>query len=62
MALNDVKGIKKKQIELILYSFTPSDMIFHTILMPKVILAKFMSQKIHKLGPFLSLKVCFRYK
>ena len=52
--LNDMKRIKKKQVTLILYSFTPSDMNFQTILMPKVILAKFLSQKIYSLGPFLS--------
>ena len=51
---NDTKRIKKKQVTLILYSFTPSDMNFQTILMPKVILAKFLSQKIYSLGPFLS--------
>ena len=33
--LNDTKRIKKKQITLILYSFTPSDLNFQTILMPK---------------------------
>ena len=37
-----------------LYSFAPSDIIFQTILMPKVILAKILSQKIYSLGPFLS--------
>ena len=43
--LNDAKRIKKKQVTLILYSFTPSDMNFQTILMPKVILAKFVCFK-----------------
>ena len=38
--------IKNKQFILILYSFTPSDMNFQAILMPKVILAKILSQKI----------------
>ena len=43
--LNDTKGIKKKQITLIIYSFTPSDMNFQTIMMLEVVLAKFLSQK-----------------
>ena len=43
--LNDTKMIKKKQLTLILYSFTPSDMNFVAILMHKVILAKNLSQK-----------------
>ena len=30
----DTKRIKKKRFTLILYSFTPSDMNFQTILMP----------------------------
>ena len=38
--------MKKKQVTLILHSFTPSDMNFQAILMPKVILAKILSQKI----------------
>ena len=41
--------IKKKEVTLILYSFTPSDMNFQAILMPKVILGKFLSQKIYSL-------------
>ena len=55
--LNDTIQIKKKQVILILYSFAPSapsDMNFQTILMPKVILAKFLSQKIYSLVTFLS--------
>ena len=32
--------MKKKEVILMLYSFTPSDVNFQTILMPKVILAK----------------------
>ena len=52
--LNDTKRKQKKQTKL--YSFTPSDVNFQAILMPKVILAKFLSQKIYSLGPFL----CFR--
>ena len=43
--LNDTKRIKKKQVTLILYSFTPSDMNFQTYLLPKMILAKKNSQK-----------------
>ena len=56
--LDYTKRIKKKEvtyIALILYSFTTSDMNFQTILMPKVIFAKLLSQKIYLLGPFLSL-------
>ena len=41
---NDTKMIKKKQVTLILYLFTPSDMNFHTFWLLKVIFAK----KIHK--------------
>ena len=37
--LNAAKRIKKKQVTLILYSFTPSDMIIQTFLLPKVISA-----------------------
>ena len=56
--LNDTKWIKKKQVTVILYSFTPSYMTFQTILMPKVILAKILSQKIYSLGPLIS-QLCF---
>ena len=52
--LNDMKPIKKKQATLTPYSFTPFDMKFQTILMPKKILAKFMSQKVYSLRPFLT--------
>ena len=38
--LNDTKLIKKKQVTLILYLLTPSDINFQTVLMPKVILIK----------------------
>ena len=55
--LNDTKRIKKKEVILILYSFTPSDMNFQTNLMPKVILEKSWSQNVYSLVPFLS-KVC----
>ena len=48
--LNDLIQVKLKEFILILYSFTPSDMNFHTILMLEVILAKFSSQK--KLVPW----------
>ena len=51
---NDTKRIKKKQVTLILYSFTPSDINFQMILLPKVILAKLLSQKIYSLEPFSS--------
>ena len=57
--LNDTKRIKKKQVTLILYSFTPSDMNFQTMLMPKVILAKFLSHKIYSLGPFLCFSILY---
>ena len=50
---NDTKRVKKKQAIWILYSFI-YDMNFQTILMPKVILAKNLLQKIYSLGPFLS--------
>ena len=43
--LNDTKRITKNQVTLILYSSTPFDMIFQTILMPKVIFANFLSKK-----------------
>ena len=54
--LSDTKLIKKEQVTLILYSFTPSDMNLQKILMPKVILAKFLSQENYLLGSFLSFK------
>ena len=44
----------QKQVTLMLYSFTPSDMIFQTFLLPKVILAKKKSQKNYSHRPFLS--------
>ena len=40
-------------------SFIPSDINFQTILTPKVILAKILSQRIYSNRPFLSW-VCFR--
>ena len=46
--------IRKKHVTLTLYSFAPSDMNFQWILMPKVILAKILSQKIYSFGPFSS--------
>ena len=52
--LNDIKRIKKKQVALILYSFTPSELNFQAILMPKVILAKILSQKSGQVETFLS--------
>ena len=53
--LNDTKMIKKKEFTLKLYSFTiSSDMNFLTIVMPKIIFAKSLSQKIYSLEPFLS--------
>ena len=47
MALMMHYGQKKKQVTLILYSFTPSDGNFQKILMLTVILAKILSQKIY---------------
>ena len=47
--LNETKRIKKKQVALIIYLFTPFDINFQTILMPKGILAKFLSQKTYSL-------------
>ena len=41
----DTIRIKKNEFILILYSIKSSDMNFQTILMPKVILAKLLSQK-----------------
>ena len=52
--LNDTIGIKKNEVVLALYSFTPFDMNFQTILMPKVILAKILSQINYSPRPFLS--------
>ena len=54
--LNDEKRMKKElsYIDTLRDSSTPSDINFQTILLPKVILAKFLSQKIYSLGPFLS--------
>ena len=53
--LNDLKRIKKKQVILILYPFTPSDNNFQTILLPKMILAEcFVTKK------STHLKVYFR--
>ena len=43
--LNMALMIKKKQVTLILFSFTPSDMNFQTFLLLKGILAKTNSQK-----------------
>ena len=51
--LNDTIQIKREFL-LILYSFTPSDMIFQTIMMGKTTLAKFLSQKSWPVGIFLS--------
>ena len=44
--LYDMIRIKSKELLFILYSFTPSDINFQSILMPKVILAQFLSQKL----------------
>ena len=49
---DDRKRIKKKQVILKLHSFTPSDINIQTVLVPKMILAKFLSPKIYSLGPF----------
>ena len=49
MAFDNVKLIKKKQVTLIIYSFAPSNMNFQTLLMPKGILAKILSQKIYSI-------------
>ena len=43
--LNDMIQINKNAVMLTLCSFTPSDLNFQTILMPKVNLAKKLSQK-----------------
>ena len=52
--LNGTILIKTKEFILILYLFTHSGVNFQTILMPKVILAKILSQKAGPLEPFLS--------
>ena len=52
--LNMASMDKKKQVASMLYSITPSDVNLQTSLMPKVMLAKILSQKIYSLGPFLS--------
>ena len=45
--LNDTIRIKKNEVDLILYSFTPSDMNFQTIWMSQVFLAKkFVREKL----------------
>ena len=49
--------IKNKQITLIIHSFTPSDINFQTFMLPKVILAKKISQKFTHLD--YSLEVYF---
>ena len=43
----------------LIYSFTPSDINFQTILMAKGNFPNFLSKKIYSLRPFLSL-LCFR--
>ena len=53
--LNDTIRIKKNEVDLILYSFTPSDMNFQTIWMSKVFLAKSLSEKSWSLGTILIL-------
>ena len=50
--------VYETRFALIQDSFTPSDMNFQTVLMPKVIFAKILSQKIYSLGPFLC-EMCF---
>ena len=52
--LNDKIWIKKWK--KLFYSFQPSYKNFRAILMPKMILAKFLSQKTGLLEPFLSFK------
>ena len=53
--LYDVIRIKKKESMLILQSFTSSDINFKTFFMPKVILAKILSQKKLLLSYILNL-------
>ena len=43
-----------KKFVLMSYSLTPSDINFHTVLMSKVNLANYLSQKAGPLEPFLS--------
>ena len=51
----NTKRIKKKQVILILYSFTPSDMNFQTIVVPKIFLEKMVTKKLQTLK-FLTAK------
>ena len=53
--LYDMIRLKNKEFIMILYSFTPNDMNVQTILMPRVILAKFSSQKSWSLETILIL-------
>ena len=52
--LNDTKRITKNQVTLILYSSTPSDMIFKHFGAQSDFGKKKKSQKIYSLRPFLS--------
>ena len=60
-SINDTIGIKKEKIMLVLFLVYPSDMQLQTILMPKMILAKFCIKKTCPLEPFLSYILCFNY-
>ena len=65
--LDDAIRIKKKDLVLIEYSFTPSDRNFQTIWMPKEILTKFSARKSWSLGTILILSMLqflghFRFK
>ena len=53
-SLNDTIGIKKKGVFLMIYSFTPFDINFQTILMAKVIFGKKSVKKCQKLESFFT--------
>ena len=55
--LDDAMWIKKKDDVLIEYSFTPSDMNFQTIWMPKGILTKIWSRNSWSLVTILTLSM-----
>ena len=57
VTLSDTIRIKKERIYLMIYSLTPFDINFHTILMSKVILAKYLSKKAGPLEPFVCSRI-----
>ena len=55
--LNDAIRVKKKEDLLIIDPFLPSNMNFETILMPKVNLAKILSEKSWSVRTILNLSM-----